>query len=98
MEIEGREGRQIAVGIGVGPQWERAQSACVCVLVCARPGVCRPPLSIMKANQLGWQRRVLQEESQSTEPNEPGLEIRERQRRKRDRWKRARAMNSSAFG
>lgn len=36
----------------------------------------------MKANQLGWQRRVLQEESQSTEPNEPGLEIRERQRRK----------------
>lgn len=56
----------------------------MCMRVClsARGRVCRPPLSVMKANQLGWQRRVLQEESQSTEPNEPGLEIRERQRRK----------------
>lgn len=27
-----------------------------------------------KAIKLGWQRRVLQEESQSAEPNEPGLE------------------------
>lgn len=80
MEIEARE-RQIVVGIGVGPQWDRAEKARLCV----RGRVCRPPLSIMKANQLGWQRRVLQEESQSTEPNEPRLEIRERQRRKRDR-------------
>lgn len=39
----------------------------------------------MKANQLGWQRRVLQEESQSTEPNEPGLEIRrEAEKKERD--------------
>lgn len=66
------------VGIGVGPRWDR-----VCVFVCVFGGVWRPPLSIMKANQLGWQRGVLQEESQSTEPNEPGLEIRQRQRRKK---------------
>lgn len=53
------------MGIEVGPEWE---------------SVCRPPRSVMKANQLGWRRRVLQEESQSTGPNEAGLEIRERQR------------------
>lgn len=45
--------------------------------------VCRPPLSVMKANQLGWQRRVPQEESQCAGPNEPGLEIREVERKER---------------
>lgn len=77
---QGRELRQIVMGIGVGPQWDRQERVCVCL--CVRSHVCRPPLSIMKANQLGWQRSVLQEESQSTEPNEPGLEIREGQRKK----------------
>lgn len=48
----------------------------------------------MKANQLGWQRLVLQEESQSTEPNEPGLEIREAENREIDG---ARAMNPNGF-
>lgn len=33
MEIEARERRQIEVDIGVGPQWDRAQRACVCVCV-----------------------------------------------------------------
>jgi len=61
------------VGIGVGPQRDGAE-ACVCVCVCVRG----PPLSVMKANQLGWRRRVLQEESQSTEPNEPRMEKSER--------------------
>lgn len=35
MEIGAREGRQIAVGIGVGPQRDRAES--VCVFECVRP-------------------------------------------------------------
>lgn len=73
MEIAAIEGRQIEVGIGVVPQWDRAERLCVF----------RPPLSIMKANQLGWQRRVPQEESQSTELNEPGLEIREVEKEER---------------
>lgn len=77
MEIEAREGRRIEVGIGVVPQWDRAERVCV------RGRVLRLPLSIMKANQLGWQRRVPQEESQSTEPNEPGLEIREVEKEQR---------------
>ena len=37
MEIGAREGRQIAVGIGVGPQRDRAESVCVCVFECVRP-------------------------------------------------------------
>ena len=38
MEIGAREGRQIAVSIGVGPQRDRAESVCVCVClsVCGR--------------------------------------------------------------
>lgn len=36
MEIGAREGRQIAVGIGVGPQRDRAESVCVCLSVCGR--------------------------------------------------------------
>lgn len=91
MEIEARQGRQIEVGIGVVPQWDRAQTLCVF----------RPPLSLMKANQLGWQRRVPQEESHSTEPNEPGLEIREvgkvdregQESRGRKRWRGTRENN-----
>lgn len=35
MEIGAREGRQIAVGIGVGPQRDRAES--VCAFECVRP-------------------------------------------------------------
>lgn len=65
---------EIVLGIGEGPQWE-------CVFT--------PPSSIMKANQLGWQRHVLQEDSQSTKPNEPQLEIRKRRGRAMSRlWMR----------
>lgn len=39
-----------------------------------RECVFRLPLSIMKANQRGWQRHVLQEDSQSTNSNELLLE------------------------
>lgn len=74
---DGDRSRRGVTDSGVGPQWDKAERVRACVFVC------RPPLSIMKANQLGWQRGVLQEESQSTEPNEPGLEIRPRQRRKK---------------
>lgn len=71
MEIEARERWVLEWVLG---GMERRETVCVC----------RPPLSIMKANQLGWQRRVLQEESQSTEPNEPRLEIREAQKKERE--------------
>lgn len=61
------------------------------------------PLSLMKANRPGWRRRAPQEESQSTGPNEPRLEIGGRQRwkkketRVKDGQRRAGALNSSGF-
>lgn len=51
-----------------GFQRDRTEEVCVF----------RRPLSIMKANQLGWKRHVLREDSQSTTPNELQLEIRRR--------------------
>lgn len=64
------------LGIGEGPQWERTEGS-VCVF--------RLPLSIMKANQLGWQRHVPQEDSQSTNCNELQLEIKKRRERPMNR-------------
>lgn len=60
-----------SAGCWRGVLWDSTEEVCVFT----------PPLSIMKANQLGWKRHVLREDSQSTNPNELQLEIRRRRGR-----------------
>lgn len=64
-----------SAGCWRGFQWDRTEEVCVF----------RPPLSRMKANQFGWKRHVLWEDSQSTNPNELQLKI---------RWRRGRQINT----
>lgn len=68
--MRARKVKTDSAGYWKGFQWDRTEGVCVF----------RPPLS-MKANQLGWKRHVLREDSQSTNPNELQLEIRRRRGR-----------------